>query len=62
MTNPVSSVNRSSQADQVQQAQRVNQNERKQQAPAPRRANSTANQDKVTLSKNHAAKQNRNQR
>lgn len=65
MTNPISSVNRSNQADQAeqaQQAQRPSPADRKHQTQAPKRASSTTNQDKVTLSKNQAAKQNRGQR
>jgi len=62
MTNPVSSVNRPSQADRIQQTPRADQPERKQQAQAPKRSSSAANQDKVTLSKNRAPKHDRNQR
>jgi hypothetical protein len=65
MTNPISSVTRSSQveqADQAQPAQRTSQTDRKHQSQASKRTSSTANQDKVTLSRNQTAKQNRSQR
>jgi len=62
MANPVSSINRPNAADEVQQTQRAHQTVKKHQTQAPKNPGSLAQQDKVTLSRNQSAKQNRNQR